>query len=69
MLEFNVKADFKQINIPLKELRLKDNILLGGIIRNRKSILPTGDDVIMTGDRVIVVSADRRLNDLSDIVK
>ena len=69
VLEFNVKADFKQINIPLKELRLKDNILLGGIIRNRKSILPTGDDVIMTGDRVIVVSADRRLNDLSDIVK
>ncbi len=68
VLEFNVRADFKPVNIPLKELKLKDNILLGGIIRNRKSILPTGDDVIMTGDRVIVITADRRLNDLSDIL-
>lgn len=69
VLEFNVKADFKNVNIPLKELRFKDNILLGGIIRSRKSILPTGDDVIMTGDRVIVVTEGQRLNDLSDILK
>lgn len=68
VLEFNVKADFKPVNIPLKELKLKEGILLGGIIRNRKSILPTGDDVIMTGDRVIVITANRRLNDLSDIL-
>lgn len=68
VLEFNVKSDFKNVNIPLKELKLKDNILLCGIIRKRKSILPTGDDVIMTGDRVIVMTANRRLNDLSDIL-
>lgn len=68
VLEFNVKSDFKSVDIPLKELKLKDNILLCGIIRKRKSILPTGDDVIMTGDRVIVMTANRRLNDLSDIL-
>lgn len=68
VLEFNVRADFKPVNIPLKELKLKDGILLGGIIRNRKSILPAGDDVIMKGDRVIVITANRRLNDLSDIL-
>ena len=69
VLEFNVKSDFKAMNVPLKDLKFKDNILLGGIIRNRKSILPTGNDVILEGDRVIVVSESRRLNDLSDILR
>ena len=69
VLEFNVRADFKAVNIPLKDLKFKDNILIGGIIRNRSSILPTGNDVILAGDKVIVVSESRRLNDLSDILR
>lgn len=69
VMEFNVRADFKYTNTPLKSLKFRPNLLIGGIIRNRKSILPTGDDVIMVSDRVIVVSESRRLNDLSDILQ
>ena len=70
VLEFNVKGDFKQANIPLRDLELKKNILIAGIIRDRKPIIPSGDDCIMKNDKVIVVVAsDQRLNDLSDIVK
>ncbi len=70
VLEFNVKGDFKQVNIPLRDLELKKNILIAGIIRDRKPIIPSGDDCIMKNDKVIVVVAsDQRLNDLSDIVK
>ena len=68
VLEFNVRSDFKGVNIPLKDLRLKENTLLVGIIRNRKSILPTGNDFIAEGDRVVVVTKCR-LNDLSDILR
>ena len=67
-LEFNVKADPKLTGIPLKELQLKTNILIAGIIRERKTLIPAGEDVILPGDRVIVLAADRRLNDLSDIL-
>lgn len=69
VLEFNVKSDFAGLKIPLSQLRLKPNILIVGIIRDRKPIIPAGADVIMPLDRVIVIAANQRLNDLSDILK
>ena len=68
VLEFNVSDDFKSLAIPLKDLKLRKNILIGGIIRERKAIIPSGDDKIMKGDKVIIVSSGFRLNDLSDIL-
>lgn len=67
-LEFAVNGESKIIKIPFKELPTKSNILIAGIIRGRKTIIPSGDDMIMPGDRVVVISGSGRLNDLSDIV-
>lgn len=67
-LEFAVNGESKIIKIPFKELPTKSNILIAGIIRGRKTIIPSGDDMIMPGDRVVVISGCGRLNDLSDIV-
>ena len=69
VLEFNVKSDFKQTDIPLKDLSLKPNILIAGIVRDRKPIIPSGNDEIKVGDKVIVLAANQRLNDLRDIIK
>lgn len=68
-LEFNVKEDSNIIGIPLKELKIKKNILIGGIIRDRKTIIPGGDDIIKNGDKVVVIAANHRLQDLSDILE
>lgn len=68
-IKFNVRDDFKYINIPLKDINFKSNILISGILRNRKAIVPTGDSVILPGDKVIVISAEHRLYDLADIIK
>lgn len=68
-LEFNVSPDFTGIGTPLKELSLRPNILIAGITRSRNAVIPTGDDVILHGDKVIVLSAGQRLNDLEDILK
>ncbi len=68
-LEFEVRSDFKYINIPLKDLETKDNILIAGIIRQRHTIIPSGTDMILPGDKVIVFSAGHRLGDLVDIIK
>ncbi|MBQ8259345.1 MAG: Trk system potassium transporter TrkA [Clostridia bacterium] len=67
-LEFNVRADFKHAGKALKEIKFKQNILIAGILRNRKPIVPSGDDVILPGDKVIVIAANHRLYDLSDII-
>lgn len=67
--EFNVAADFEYREIPIRELKMKKNILIAGIIRKRKAIIPSGDDVIMAGDKVIVIAAKTVLNDLSDMMR
>lgn len=67
VLEFGVRPDFKFCDIPLREITLKPNILIAGIIRGRKPIIPSGNDVILPGDKVIVMTAGHVLLDLSDI--
>ena len=69
-LEFTVKPDaFKLVNVTLRDMKLKSNILIAGIIRDRKIIIPAGDDVLLPDDRVVVLAANQRLQDLSDILK
>ena len=66
-LEFIIRdSDSPYIGKPLKELRLKENSLIGCIVRNRKSIIPNGDTEIQLGDSVILVTTDSRFNDLKD---
>ena len=67
-LEFNVKSESYVIGIPFKNIQLKPNILIAGITRGRKTIIPSGNDMIMANDRVIVVSTEQRLQDLDDIL-
>ena len=67
-LEFEVGEDFAYKGITLSELSIKPNILLAGIIRKRKTVIPSGSDCILSGDRVIVLSSGQSLNDLSDII-
>ena len=68
-LEFNVRADSKVIGVPLKELQIKKGILIAGIIRNRKTVIPVGDDMILAGDSVVIVAADQGHRDLDGILR
>lgn len=67
-LEFKVSPEFPMLQIPLKDMKLKPNILIAGIIRGRKPIIPTGNDMILAGDQVVVIAGGHRLSDLSDII-
>ncbi len=68
-LEFNVSEDFVGRGTPIKDMKFKPNLLIAGIIRGRKSIIPSGNDVILAGDKVVVVAAGQRFVDLSDILR
>ena len=70
-LEFNVQADFKGQKTLLKDLRLKENVLIAGIIRKRKAFVPAGDDEIIAGDKIIVIakSQEQKMHDLADILR
>ncbi|MCF0121033.1 MAG: Trk system potassium transporter TrkA, partial [Oscillospiraceae bacterium] len=68
-LEFSVSADSKMLGVPLKDLSFKRNVLLAAIFRGRETIIPSGGDMIMAGDKVLVVTTNRKLQDLSDILR
>ena len=68
-LEFTVPDGFEGVNIPLKQLTLKKNVLIGGIVRNNEFILPSGDSTLNVGDRVIVVTEAKQFTKLSQILK
>lgn len=68
-LEFLVNDEPAIVGIPLKDLKLKPGTLIAGIVRDRKILIPGGLDAIEEGDRVIVLGTNRRINELSDILK
>lgn len=71
-LEFFVKDPIEGVTeVPIIVLgkMLKPNILIAGIIRSRKTIVPGPTDMIHPGDRVIVLAGGgHRLSDLGDIL-
>ena len=68
-LEFRVSKQSKLVGVPLKELRLKENLLIAGINRKRISITPGGQDTIEVGDTVVVVTTNQGFHDLEDILR
>jgi len=67
-LEFYAGKNAKLLGIPLEALSLKSNILVCCINRNGEIIIPTGKDYILEGDTVIIVTTNKGLYDLNDIL-
>lgn len=68
-LEFIAKSDSRLIDTPIRQLQLKDGILIAFIIRNHKALFPSGDDVILPRDRVVVVTTNRFMDDLDGVLE
>lgn len=69
-LEFGVTASFPFVGVPLKELSLKDGLLVAGIVHpNGETVIPSGKDAFHVGDDVIIVTTKTDLTDLQDIVR
>ena len=68
-LEFVVRQETNYTNVPLKDLKITANNLIACIGRNRKIIIPSGNDCIQVGDTVVIVTKSRRIQDITDILK
>lgn len=66
-LEFVVNENSRLIDIPFKDLRLRENILIACINRGGELIMPNGSDVLKSGDTVIIVTTVSGLNELDEI--
>lgn len=68
-LEFCAASTGAYLDKPLSELSLKRDILIACIIRGRKTIIPGGSDCIRAKDKVLVVTANKRISALTDILE
>lgn len=69
-IEFKLGDNSELFGVPIKEMKIKSGVLIAAIIRaNKKAVIPSGDDVIKQGDRVIVLSATSHITQLSDILR
>ena len=67
-VEFTAVPSTSFLDKPLKELRLKDGMLVAAIAREGKTIIPDGNTSIHVGDRVIVMAKSFFLHELDDIL-
>ncbi len=68
-LEFSVHEKSPVTDLPLSALKLKPNLLIGCINRNGRIFIPRGQDSIQIGDTVIIVTTQKGLNDIQDILR
>lgn len=66
-IEFVVNNNSVNINKKLKDMKINEDSLVSTIVRDNKIIIPTGDDVIKAGDRIIVVTKSTKLLSVDDI--
>ncbi|MBQ8724968.1 MAG: Trk system potassium transporter TrkA, partial [Oscillospiraceae bacterium] len=67
--EFMIRENSAVTNIPLQELRFKEHVLVAGIVRDGKMIIPRGHDSIQIGDSVVIVSRQLGMHDICDVLE
>lgn len=55
LMEVYASESMGLINVPLKNFKLPDFIIIAAIIRGSETIIPDGNSVILPGDRVVIV--------------
>ena len=68
-MEFSIRSVALYVDIPLKYLHTRDDVLIACILRGGNVIVPGGNDMIKLGDRVIVVARDGNIQELKDILQ
>ena len=67
-VEFLVDAATRNCGVPLKDMKLKKNVLMAAITHGTQTQIPAGDSVFQKGDTVVVVTGGRGiLRNINDI--
>lgn len=67
-LQFRINHGSRICDKPLSDLPLKSDMLIAYILRGQELIYPDGSDQLQPHDRVIVITTDKSLDDIDDIL-
>jgi hypothetical protein len=63
-----LKRFFNTSGMLYRDMQLKDNLLVCFVRRKGKTFIPTGQDCLQVGDRVMIVTKHSGFNELTDIL-
>ncbi|HOE57660.1 MAG TPA: TrkA C-terminal domain-containing protein, partial [Bacillota bacterium] len=66
--ELIADKESKIINTKIKRLGLPKDVIIATIVRKKEVVIPHGNDIIREGDRVIVISKNKKISNLNEIV-
>lgn len=69
VLEFMIKENSPVVGIPLAELKLKSNVIIGCITHKGQLTVARGQSVIAVGDTVILITTQTGMHDIRDALK
>ena len=69
VLEFFVQRNSQVTKKPIKDIKLKNNVVFGGVIRNKKPLMTFGDFQIQKGDRAIVFCLSEGIEEVENLFK
>ena len=68
MVEFKVTNKFEKINCKIKDIELKDGVLITAILRGKNIIFPSGNDKIFENDTIVIINNESKIQELNDIL-
>ena len=67
-MEFLLDSTAKNLGVPLKDVKLRKDVLLACIMRGSQTIIPDGSSVFHSGDSVVAVApANAELYQFNDL--
>lgn len=67
VIEFIANDEDSLVNIPLHKLHLIPGVLIATIVRRDEMVIPNGNDMIRSGDRVLIITT-QNIASLKDII-
>ena len=68
-IEFIIKPGSKITGVCLKDMKMKDNVLIAGIVRDGRLMIPGGASTFEVNDSVIVVTTHLGFSEIYDILR
>lgn len=67
-LQFNIRGKSRVIGRPLEKIKIKSNTIIAFILRKNNLFFPTGKDMLMEDDKVLIVTKHNDFTDIDDIL-
>ncbi len=69
VIEYVIHKENKMTKLPLRQIKFPDQAIIGAVIRNDETIIPTGDFVLMVNDKVIILALPGAIGKIEDLFR